>query len=70
MEPHDQRRIVREMLDSLDTTLHNGLKSVPVEWDGIELRQWMADTAQRLYAVRMEPKRRRAYNNAVIVNNL
>lgn len=41
----------------------------PADWGGIELRQWIADFVRRdVYP--LDAKRRRAYNNAILVLNL
>lgn len=41
----------------------------PDEWDGIELRQWIAEKMQG-ETYQMSRKRKRDYNNEVIVRNL
>ena len=43
----------------------------PQEWDGIELRQWIADRFQgSVFHNILSGKRKRDYKNAVLVNNL
>lgn len=47
---------------------------VPEDWDGHELRQWIADRYAQVsfgsFADNKRAKRFQAYRNAVIVNNL
>jgi len=51
--------IIKEIIDG----------KIPENWDGIELRQLIADTC-RYNAYPMSRSRKRAYNNTVIVNDL
>lgn len=45
---------------------------VPPEWDGIELRQWLADRAGECSITwkQQTAKRRRDYRNAILTGNL
>jgi hypothetical protein len=64
MTRKEQRRIVSGMLAGMRKTMERSLKEVPESWDGIELRQLLADTAA-LYADRhlwrTRNARRRSY---------
>jgi hypothetical protein len=45
------------------------LDKIPEEWDGVELR-WLVEEMAVSNFGRQDKKRKRAYNNTVIVNNL
>jgi cellobiose phosphorylase len=69
----DQRRIVHDLLDGVRAKMDELLSTgrVPEEWDGFELRWWLADTFQADTCKRPEDRRRhRTYVNEVIVRNL
>ncbi len=73
MTKRDQRRIIIELCHTLKKDLLAKLIDgrVPVEWDGHELRAWFADRAKSDFQYHlMSPKRRRAYNNDLLVRNL
>ena len=72
MTREDQLRIINQMVSNATMTMEDGIYSgrVPVEWDGIELRQWFADIVTRGFPVPMSRSRRREYRNTVLVNNL
>ena len=57
--------VTNEMLKDIDT------KGIPEEWDGIELRWWIADRFSQVVIWNTgSKKRRREYDNHVLVNNL
>jgi hypothetical protein len=65
--------LLHNVAQSLLDKIHSG--KVPEEWNGHELRCWVADTIEdsaRLSTIRKEPRSRRArdYRNTVLVNNL
>lgn len=75
MRKIDQMRFVNDLTQSLKDTIRekigNGL--IPENWDGIELREYLAELADRSRATYMKSKRerrRRDYDNTVLVNNL
>lgn len=72
MTRKDQRRIARELLKSITAELMAKLPKIPEEWDGIEIRQWIADTfaRERTLDRGRNKHRSRAYHNAVLTNNL
>ncbi len=43
---------------------------IPEHWDGHELRQYLADKFSLASFIPMSRKRKREYNNTVMVNNL
>lgn len=71
MTRKDQRRIVREMLGALRKTMTASLALVPEDWDGLELRQLLADAAAE-FVIKgtMDRRRTREYRNACLVANL
>lgn len=74
MKERDQKRIVKELCGNLLAHLLENIDRVPEEWDGHELRQWMADTAASHYAnmgaMCKGSQRRREYLNTCAVVNL
>jgi len=74
MNKPDQITFVKDLLDSMKTTLIKQIVEgrIPEEWDGIELRWLIADNAKENSARfhNSNKRRGRAYTNAVIVNNL
>lgn len=70
MEKSDQVRIVHECIENLQQYLLSRMDRVPPDWDGLELRQWVIDTAKDQLHVEMSRSRLHDYRNAVLVNNL
>lgn len=62
-------KFISELIASVEKRLKQQVKRVPKEWDGNELRQWIAD-AFVANAVPFKGKRRKAYNNDVAINGL
>lgn len=69
----------KEFIDQLISSVHSDLKMklarVPEEWDGHELRVWIAtyfESAASMSCIHHDKRgsRRRTYDNAVLVNNL
>lgn len=67
MTPEQQRTFIGDLILSVRSKILN--TDIPAEWDGIELRQYIADqfAAQ---TCGMHKHRRREYNNTVITRNL
>lgn len=75
MTRRDQKRIVREMAESLKAGLFNHIDSgrIPEDWDGHELRELFYQHACLFRSHIMQHagnQRRRNYDNTVLVNNL
>lgn len=70
----EQRRFVKELCASIEKKVldHIKLGRIPTEWDGIELRELVADIADRSRAGKDTIGRKRLgdYRNTVIINNL
>ena len=70
----EQKRFIKNLCDSVKLDLISKLEGgkVPENWDGIELREWIADSF-RNEAYYFRDKRNARYKNYVndrIVNNL
>lgn len=73
MTPHEQVRFVKELTKAITDELLANIRSgrIPEEWDGIELRQLMADRyTHAVFKSMFTRSRRVAYNNTVLLNNL
>jgi hypothetical protein len=72
MTRKDQVRFVEDRLGSLPVLLVRDIQAgkLPEEWDGIELRQWSADRAQRCPWLSLRGQRLRDSRTTVLVNNL
>jgi hypothetical protein len=71
MSEAEKRTFVKELCDRIKYDILNNiaLGKIPEEWDGFELRQLVADSCQNSHFA-MKGKRKRNYNNAILVNNL
>lgn len=58
MTPKEQKRIIREMLDSTRRVMLSAVDSgkVPDDWDGRELREWYAAFVRGEMAYRTDAK--------------
>lgn len=66
MTKQEQKTFVRELIANVRADLLKQSKLIPPEWDGHELRQWIADTFQESsYTLRQDKRRYKAYRNAV-----
>lgn len=71
MDKVNQSRILGEILENAAELLFEDLEKIPEEWDGIELRQWVADRIREDFAYKpMERKRKKNYKNERIVRNI
>ena len=69
MTPQAQQKFIDDLITNVKATIRS--KKIPPEWDGIELRQYIADQfANCVISGTMDRKRRREYNNTVITENL
>lgn len=71
MERAEQMRIVSEVLTGVEQHILGNIAdgNVPAEWDGIELRRYLVDVAERK-SPRMDRKRYHEYRNEVLIRNL
>lgn len=77
MERHKQRNLVDQLIFNIAGEVRGRIDmgDVPEDWDGHELRQWLAnkfnDSARMSDCMRdKRSKRRRDFDNEVIVRNL
>lgn len=71
MTRKEQERFVKELIANVQADLVSRVADVPEEWDGHELRQWIADRFQLASFTLKENKRRwRDYRNAVATMNI
>ena len=71
MKAEEKAHFVRDLIGSISKTIQMRLKDMPEEWDGIELRQYIADQFCDLGVGRpMQKGRHKAYKNTVITRNL
>lgn len=67
----DKMDFVTELLNAikLDIGRKIATDAVPVDWDGFELRQLIADKVS-MQTVKMSASRAKSYRNTVLINNL
>jgi len=74
MNAKEQKAFVRDLGKNVLAELYADVDEgrIPKEWDGIELRQLMADRFDACVFKKgyLEGKRKRDYKNTVLVNNL
>lgn len=74
MTKQDKKKFVRDLMKSLTLDIINKVEAMPDEWDGHELRMYIAERvdneANYLRRDKGMRKRLREYRNAVIVHNL
>ena len=71
MNQKDKEIFINELCDSVKESIINKIEFMPNGWDGVELRQYIAE---RFNGVVMKSSmtisRKKSYNNTVLVNNL
>jgi hypothetical protein len=70
MRLDERTAFINDLCDGIKNRILSKAAKMPDEWDGYELRLYIADTAASASYVKMLPSRKREYRNAVIVNNL
>ena len=71
MNKQEKREFIDSILDMTRGWMIARLDVYPENWDGLELRQLIADFAQEQIAyVKMDRKRKKEYENTRIVNNI
>jgi len=73
MTTAEKVQFVQELVDAVQQEVLQKILtgSVPEEWDGIELRQYLADKfGQCVLKGTMKRRRRIAYNNTMLTTNL
>lgn len=71
MNKQEQKIILAELCDRLrdDLLEHIRKHRVPESWDGIELRQWVSDSASR-YTLIMSRERKSDYDSVRLEKNI
>ena len=69
MKISEQKQFVRDLVKSVQSEILENTFDMPSDWDGIELRQYIADKFSE-QVFEMSGARKRNYKNAVIVTNL
>lgn len=77
MNMREKRKFVRDLIKSIQASIEERLVDTPDDWDGVELRQYIADTfSDRAGAMSFQSgtlrdrKRLNEYRNTVLVRNL
>lgn len=72
MTKNERVKFIRELADNFLREVISRAHEMPDDWDGAELRQYMADHLAERYKVPhlMTGKRLREYRNTVLVRNL
>jgi hypothetical protein len=70
--PAQKTAFIEQLLETLKGELLANVEKMPEEWDGFEIRQYVADKAQMgSYAWKRQPKsRRKNYENDNIILGL
>jgi hypothetical protein len=64
-----KREFVRDLIGSVQASILAEVDNMPEDWDGHELRQYIADWFED-QTTKMTPARHKAYRNEVLVRNL
>lgn len=65
-----KEKFIRDLCASVQASVLAQVANMPDDWDGFELRQYLADKFEDAAHVRMDAKRKREYKNTVAVRNL
>ena len=70
MTAAQKRRFIRELIGNVRDEIIAKTEKMPEEWNGIELRRFVADKFHDCVGCPMDKRRLHDYNNEVIVRNL
>lgn len=72
MTKKEKIRFVRELVGDIRSMILDKVAAMPDDWDGFELRQYIADkfVSQSVGGMKMSGTRAKQYKNDVIVLNL
>ncbi len=65
----EKRKFVNDLVKSVKEIVLARVSKMPEDWDGHELRQYLADSFAH-QTCKMENRRLKSYRNDVLVNNL
>jgi hypothetical protein len=68
MTPSEKRRFIRDLCDGLRDTILASVPFMPKEWDGHELREYIAEKAAANRSQAMKGKRAKEFRNTIAVN--
>lgn len=66
----DQQRFAKELLENVSTGILADLHKVPAEWDGHELRRFIAHRFNQAVFGEISRTRLRAFNHTLVTKNL
>ena len=70
MRKEEKVEFIKDIIKTVKKQILSNLDMIPDDWNGIELRQYISDMYSKTIVVRMDKKRKRKYNNDVVVRNL
>ena len=71
MTKTEKVKFVRSLVNAIRAEIIGKVPDMPEEWDGHELRQYIADRfSDRVLMGAMSPRRKKDYENDVLVRNL
>lgn len=73
MEKQRKIEFVNELINGMKAEIVGNIESntIPADWDGVELREYIADYSRRQIAYMKMPRgRKSAYKDAVVINKL
>lgn len=70
MTKEQQHEFITGLVDAVKSEIMSKVDKMPEAWDGIELRQFLADKFADAAYVKMPASRRKAYRNTILVDNL
>jgi hypothetical protein len=72
MNQDEKDALVQSIVDDLKLSILSRIPKMPEDWDGHELRQFIADyyQANYIWGTQMTGKRRKDYKNTCLVDNL
>lgn len=65
-----QRQFMNELIENVKQGLLRDTNRIPQEWDGYELRRWIAHRFQNAIIGEMSGKRLKAYKYTLLAKNL
>jgi len=71
MTAKEKQSFIQELMAAMEKRMLKCVERMPEDWDGVELRQFIADTANHNTMPQLlKGKRKREYENAKMINNL
>jgi hypothetical protein len=70
MTAQQKKTFIRELVASVQREAESKIAAMPKEWDGIELRWYLAEKFSESTMNTGHSRRKREYDNEVIVRNL